>query len=67
MPAEYPECPLYNPNSCREMLNPKVCAIVREDNECLKKKGMGVEQLKKKTGFNDKKIANLVYKAKKQG
>ena len=31
------------------------------------KKGLGIEQLKSKTGFNDKKIANLVYKAKKQG
>ena len=31
------------------------------------KKGLGVEQLKTKTGFNAKKIANLVYKAKKQG
>ncbi len=31
------------------------------------KKGLSVEQLKSKTGFNDKKIANLVYKAKKQG
>ena len=31
------------------------------------KKGVSVDQLKSKTGFNDKKIANLVYKAKKQG
>ena len=31
------------------------------------KKGVSVEQLKAKTGFNDKKIANLVFKAKKQG
>ena len=31
------------------------------------KKGLGIEQLKSETGFNDKKIANLVYKAKKQG
>ncbi len=31
------------------------------------KKGLSVEQLKSKTGFNNKKIANLVYKAKKQG
>ena len=30
------------------------------------KKGVSVEQLKAKTGFNDKKIANLVFKAKKQ-
>jgi predicted Rossmann fold nucleotide-binding protein DprA/Smf involved in DNA uptake len=31
------------------------------------KKGLSIEQIKSKTGFNDKKIANLVYKAKKQG
>ena len=31
------------------------------------KKGVTVEQLKAKTGFNVKKIANLVYKAGKQG
>ena len=31
------------------------------------KKGVTVPQLKAKTGFNEKKIANLVYKAKKQG
>ena len=30
-------------------------------------KGVSVKELKEKTGFNDKKIANLVYKAKKQG
>lgn len=29
--------------------------------------GISVAGLKAKTGFNDKKIANLVYKAKKQG
>ncbi len=31
------------------------------------KKGFSIEQLMTKTGFNNKKIANLVYKAKKQG
>jgi len=31
------------------------------------KNGVSVTQLKKKTGFNDKKIANIVYKLKKQG
>jgi len=29
--------------------------------------GISVAALKAKTGFNDKKISNLVYKAKKQG
>ena len=31
------------------------------------KNGISVADLKAKTGFNDKKIANLAYKAKKQG
>ena len=31
------------------------------------KKGLSVKQLKAKIGFDDKKIANLVYKAKKDG
>lgn len=39
MPEKSPECPMYKPDNCREMLNPKICAIVREDKECLKKKG----------------------------
>jgi hypothetical protein len=40
----------------------QVIGIVRRS-----KKGVSVTQLKKKTGFDDKKIANLVYKGKKQG
>ena len=31
------------------------------------KKGVNTETLKKKTGYNQKKIANLIYKLKKQG
>ena len=31
------------------------------------KKGVSVDTLKSKTNFNDKKIANIVYKLKKQG
>jgi hypothetical protein len=32
-----------------------------------RKKGITVEQLMDKTGFNKKKIANLIFKARKQG
>jgi hypothetical protein len=39
MSKQYPECPLYNHINCRECYNPKICAIVNEDKECLKKKG----------------------------
>jgi len=35
---QYPECPLYNHANCKEYENPTVCAIVREDKICIKKK-----------------------------
>ena len=31
------------------------------------KKGVSTDQLKSKTRFNDKKIANIIYKGRKQG
>ena len=36
MSKQYPECPLYNHNNCKQFHNPKVCAIVRDDNNCLR-------------------------------
>ena len=44
MSQQYPECPLYNHNACRDAYIPKICALVREDKECIKK------QRKKKGG-----------------
>jgi hypothetical protein len=38
MSAQTPECPLYNPLNCKEYYNPKLCAFVRKDKRCLKKK-----------------------------
>ena len=38
MSKQYPECPLTNHNPCNQMNNPKLCAIVREDKKCLKKR-----------------------------
>lgn len=38
MSKTYPECPLYNHNTCKELHNPKFCAVVREDKTCLKKR-----------------------------
>lgn len=38
MSEKNPECPLYNPLNCKEYHNPKLCAFVREDKSCLKKK-----------------------------
>ncbi len=37
MSKQYPECPLYNHATCRELHNPKLCAIIRDDKCCLKK------------------------------
>ena len=37
MSKNRPECPLYNHLNCKEHINPKVCAIVRDDKQCLKK------------------------------
>ena len=31
------------------------------------KKGVNIAAIKKRTGFNDKKIHNIIYKLKKQG
>jgi len=38
MSEKYPECPLYNPLNCKEYYNPKICAFVKKDRICLKKK-----------------------------
>ena len=37
MSKKYPECPLYNHDNCKDLHNPKLCAIVRKDKKCLKK------------------------------
>jgi hypothetical protein len=44
MSEKHPECPLYNPLNCKEYHNPKLCAFVRKDKACLKKKKPKVEQ-----------------------
>jgi len=36
MSKKYPECPLFNPDNCREIDNHKVCALVRKDKDCLR-------------------------------
>jgi len=36
MSKKYPECPLYNHDNCKQLQNPKVCAIMRNDNSCLR-------------------------------
>jgi hypothetical protein len=36
MSKMYPECPLYHHMNCKEIDNPKLCALVRKDKKCLK-------------------------------
>ncbi|RUA00467.1 MAG: hypothetical protein DSY89_06530 [Deltaproteobacteria bacterium] len=38
MSKKHPECPLYNPYNCKEYNNPTLCAFVKDDKKCLKKK-----------------------------
>lgn len=38
MSKQYPECPLYNHATCKELHNPKICAIIRDDKFCSKKR-----------------------------
>jgi hypothetical protein len=37
MSRQYPECPLYNHATCKELHNPKLCALVKADRVCLRK------------------------------
>jgi hypothetical protein len=36
MSKQYPECPLFNHENCKECYNLKVCAIVRKEKVCLR-------------------------------
>ena len=47
MSKEYPECPLYNHNNCKDLYMISVCAIVRKDKTCLKKLSKNVKKAKK--------------------
>jgi hypothetical protein len=38
MSKKYPECPIHDHLNCRTIDRPDVCAIVREDKKCLKKR-----------------------------
>ncbi len=38
MSKQYPECPLYNHVTCKDLHNPRVCALIREDKHCFKKR-----------------------------
>ncbi len=44
MSEKHPECPLYNPLNCKEYYNPKLCAFVRRDRLCKKKKKLRLDE-----------------------
>ncbi len=46
MSKRYPECPLFNHDSCRELHNKNVCAIIRKDKTCHKKLHKNVKKAK---------------------
>ncbi len=53
MSEKHPECPLYNPYNCKEYNNPTLCAFVRDDKQCLKKKKPKSNQKKSVKQQND--------------
>ena len=57
MSEKNPECPLYNPLNCKEYYNTNLCAFVRKDKICLKKKKPKVKKtgVKKQITSNDQK------------
>jgi len=38
MSKKHPECPLTNPLNCKDYNNPKICAFMRKDKICQKRK-----------------------------
>ena len=52
MSKKQPECPLYNPLNCKEYHNPKLCALVRKDAVCRKKKKTRPAKTAPKAGAN---------------
>lgn len=57
MSKQHSECPLFNHENCKELHNPKVCAILRKDKVCLRnipktgkkaRKGKGTKEAAKK-------------------
>jgi hypothetical protein len=45
MSKQHPECPLYNHATCKELHNPKLCAIIRDDKTCFKKQQKGKKEM----------------------
>ena len=56
MSKKYPECPLYNHSSCKDIDNPELCAIVRKDKVCLKKTQSQNQKVKKRNHPSDRDL-----------
>ncbi len=46
MSKQYTECPLVNHSNCKDLHNPKLCAIVNKEKFCLKKNPRSKENKK---------------------
>jgi hypothetical protein len=71
---QYPECPLYNHDNCRELHSPKLCAIVRKDKTCLRELPKNVKKVKAHKylildkGFQGENVDSLAsQKVRKEG
>jgi hypothetical protein len=53
MSKKYPECPLYNHDNCKQFHNPKVCAVTRDDNNCLRERYKKSKITNESMGEND--------------
>jgi hypothetical protein len=50
MSKKYPECPLYNHDNCKQFHNSKVCAVIREDDTCLRERYKNTQKTNGKIG-----------------
>jgi hypothetical protein len=54
MSKQYPECPLANHANCKDLYNPKLCAMARKDKKCTKKNPEPGMKKKRMEGTHEK-------------
>jgi hypothetical protein len=57
MSKQYPECPLYNHDNCKQFHNPKVCAVIRNDNNCLRKRYKNSKETNRSISCPEQKLS----------